>query len=306
MADSNRAALAYVEESTWGTTPSSALQTLRITGESLGNQESSTESAEVLSDRQLRDVIRTGEFSQGDINGELSAGTLDTLLEGVLAGAWSSNVLENGSTKKSYTFEKKFVVDGSPSEHFLAFPGCRLDTLGLSFAQESVISYTLGVMGKAGVNATSTAGSGSYTAAGTTEPLASADLTAITEASGDIANDVVSIDLNLSNNLRRQMALASTDPRGFGYGGFRASGSLVLYFEDMDLFDKYEAETKTELEFTVTDSASKSYTFTIPKARWGTPEINIEGVNGDVQATFPWTAVKDTVTGSTISITRVP
>lgn len=304
MADSNRAALAYVEETTWGTTPSSALQTLRITGESLADQEGTTESAEVLSDRQLADVIRTGRWSQGDINGELSADTLDTLLEGVLGDAWSSGVLENGATKHSYTFEKLFNVDGSPSQHFLTFPGCRLDTLGLTFGQESVITYTLGVMGKAGVSNAATAGSGAYTAAGTTEPLSTADITAITEASTDPGN-VTELSLNLTNNLRRQMALGDTDPVGFGYGGFRASGSLSLYFEDRGLYDKYVAETKTELEFTVTDSASNSYTFTVPATRWGTPEINIEGVNGDIVAAFPWTAVKDTVTGSTISITRV-
>ncbi|MCR4375334.1 MAG: phage tail tube protein, partial [Acidobacteria bacterium] len=105
MADSNLADFAFIEESTWGTTPASALQTLRITGESLADQEESTESAEILSDRQLRDVIRTGRFSQGDASFELSAATLDTLLQGVMADTWASNVLENGATKKSFTFE---------------------------------------------------------------------------------------------------------------------------------------------------------------------------------------------------------
>jgi len=307
MSDANRTQLGFIAESTYGTTPSSALQALRFTSESLNNQESTVESAEILSDRNLVDVIRTGEYGQGTINGELSAGTLDTLLEGVLAGSWSSNVLENGTTKKSYTFEKLLNVDGSPSAHYLAFKGCRLDTLDLTIPTEGVIGYSLGIMGKAGINALTTAGSGAYTAAGTTEPLAADKLTAFTEASASIISDVVSVNLSLSNNLRRQMRAGSTEPRGYGYGGFRVTGTLVLYFENMDLFDKYEAETKTELEFTVTDSASKAYTFTIPKTRWGTPTIDIQGVNGDVQASFPFTGVKDAgATESTISITRVP
>jgi hypothetical protein len=305
MADSNSADFAFVEEATWGTTPASALQTLRITGESLTDQEESTESAEVLSDRQLRDVIRTGRFSQGDISFELSAGTLDTLLEGVMADVWASNVLENGSTKHSYTFEKKIAVDGSPAAHFFAFKGCRLDTLSLNISRGSVITGTIGAIGKSGLGAAVTAGSGAYTAAGTTSPVSAVDLTALTEASASPGN-VTEVTLNLTNNIRRQMALGSADPIGYGYGGFRASGMLTLYFQDRALYDKYVAETKTELEFVVTDNASKSYTFTVPSARWGPPEITIAGVNDDIFAAFPWTAVRDSVTGSTISITRVP
>ena len=302
MADSNAASLAFIEEVTWGTTPASALQTLRFTGESLQDQEESTESAEILSDRNLRDVIMTGRFSQGDISGELSAGTLDVLLEGVMADAWSTNVLENATTKKSFTFEKDIDVNGTSS--FLTYKACRIDTLALTFPVAGVVTYGLGIMGKHSIGAAATAGSGAYTAAGVTEPMASEQVV-VTEASTS-PGDVRSLSINLSNNLRRQMALGASAPIGFGYGGFRASGALELYFANRTLYDKYVAETKTELEATVTDSAAKSYAFTIPKARWGTPTINLEGVNGDVFATFPWTGVYDSVTGDTINITRVP
>lgn len=303
MADSNRADFAYIEESTWGTTPSSALQTLRITGESLADQEDTTESGEILSDRQLRDVIRTGRFSQGDINFELTEDVLDDLLPGVLADAWSSNVVENGNTKKSFTFEKKIAVDGSPAAHYLAYKACRIDTLSLSVQQGAVITGTLGVMGKGSVGSATTAGSGAYTAAGTTEPLSAVDVTALTEASTDPGN-VTEISLEITNNLRRQMAVGDSDPIGFGYGGFRVSGSMSLYFANRDLYDKYVAETKTELEFTVTDSASATLTVTIPKCRWMAPTIVIPGVNDDIIAAFPFTAVKDASTGSTIYVTR--
>lgn len=303
-ADSNAAEIGFIEEVTWGTTPASALQTLRVTSESLQDQEESTESAEILADRQLRDVIMTGRFSQGDISGELSYGTLDDLLEGVLADEWATNVLENGSAKKSFTFEKAIAVTGTPSTHYLTYKACRMDTLGLTFPTAGVITYALGILGKHSIGAAATAGSGAYTAAGTTEPLASEQVV-VTEASTS-PGDVRSLSINLGNNLRRQMALGASDPIGFGYGGFRASGVLELYFANRDLYDKYVAETKTELEATVTGSDDTAYVFTVPKARWGVPTINLEGVNGDVFASFPWMGIKDTVTGSTINITRIP
>ena len=304
MADANAAALGFIEESAWGTTPSSALQTLRFNSESLQDQEETVESAELLSDRQLRDVIRTGRFSQGDISGELSYATLDDLLEGVMADDWSTNVLENGSTKFSYSFEKAIFVD-TPATHYLTYKGCRIDSLGLVFPVSGVVGYTLGILGKHSIGGSATAGSGSYTAAGVTEPMA-ADQVVVTEASSS-PGDVTSLSVNLTNNLRRQMALGDQNPIGFGYGGFRASGVLELYFDDRGLYDKYVAETKTELEVTVTATDAKAYVFTVPKARWGVPVINLEGVNGDIFASFPWTAIKDAgVTDNTITITRVP
>lgn len=303
MADANTAALAYIEEVTWGTTPASALQTLRFTGENLVDQEESTESAEILSDRMLRAVRRTGRFCQGDINFELSDDVLDDLLEGVLADDWTSNVLENGTTEKSYTFEKQITVDGSPSPVYRTFKGCRLDTLSLTMQPGALITGTLGVLGKGGLAGTVTAGSGAYTAASSTEPLSCIDITTITEASVD-PGDVTEITLNITNNLRRQMALGSSDPIGLGYGAFRVDGTMRLYFADNSLYTKFVNETETELEFTVTDSASSTLTFTIPTARWGPPEEPITGINTDIIASFPFTAVRDSVTGTMISVTR--
>ena len=96
MADSNRLNLAYVAESTWGTTPAGPpiLQDLRFTSESLGQDTNSVTSQEIRSDRQVADIIRTGVSVSGDINGELSYGTYDDFFASVLYSAgWSTAVV---------------------------------------------------------------------------------------------------------------------------------------------------------------------------------------------------------------------
>jgi len=304
MSDANRASIGYVEESTWGTTPTAALQTLRITGESIQDNEEVAESAEILSDRNLRDYVRSGEYSAGSLNFELTDDVLDDLLEGVMAGSWATNVLINGTTKHSYTFEKKFPVDGSPSTLYWAITGARIDTLNLTMNQGQIITGSLGVIGKAGNEATSSVGT-SYTAAGTTQVLSAEDITALTEA-GTSPGNVTQLSLSLTNNLRRQHVVGGADPIGIGYGGFRATGQLTMYFENFDLYAKYEAETKTALVCTVTTPGTPTayLTFTVPAVRWGAPQILVPGVNQDVMASFPFTAVYDSTTGGSFKVTR--
>lgn len=90
MSDSNLAELSFLEEVTWGTIPSIALNTLRYTSESLDDNTDSAESQEVRSDRQIADQIRTGKSASGDINFELSYGSFDVLLTGFMMAAWGA------------------------------------------------------------------------------------------------------------------------------------------------------------------------------------------------------------------------
>ena len=85
MADTNDAQLSYIEETTFGTTPSSALTDLRITSESFGHNITNTQSNEIRSDRQVTDLIQVDAEAAGGYNFELSYGTPpDNLLEGAL------------------------------------------------------------------------------------------------------------------------------------------------------------------------------------------------------------------------------
>jgi hypothetical protein len=96
MADSNRLRLAYVEESTLGTTPASpAMRLVRATGESLNFDIGNTESKEIRADRQTTDLIQVDAKSSGGINFELSFPTVRTALEDFLsaslfASGWSN------------------------------------------------------------------------------------------------------------------------------------------------------------------------------------------------------------------------
>ena len=93
MSDADRVNIAFVEEVTFGTSPSATMDRLRFTSESLNMETDTVQSAEISNDRQVKGVIRTNIRGAGDINFELSYDVIDAFLQAALfSSAWSSQV----------------------------------------------------------------------------------------------------------------------------------------------------------------------------------------------------------------------
>lgn len=117
MSDANRMRLSYVEEVTFGVTPSANLTDVRHTGESLGLDTTTVDSAEIRSDRQIVDTARTSIQGAGDINFELSYAAYDDFLEAALLSAgWSSPVTVGpGATFSVATGSGDYTISDSGS-----------------------------------------------------------------------------------------------------------------------------------------------------------------------------------------------
>jgi len=105
MSDTNRVSLAYVKETTYGTTPSGppTLKSLRFTGESLSQENTTVTSQEIRSDRQIVDLLRTGVRAPGDLNFEFSYGAFDEWMEWALLSATGTTPATNTPTSGSIT-----------------------------------------------------------------------------------------------------------------------------------------------------------------------------------------------------------
>lgn len=90
--DSNRTALYYGEETSWGTAATCTYQTLRFTGESFAYNISNVTSTEIRNDRQITDLIQTDADVSGGFNFEFSYNTFGDLLEGALWSDWSTDL----------------------------------------------------------------------------------------------------------------------------------------------------------------------------------------------------------------------
>lgn len=89
LANTNRAKLSYLIESTFGVNPGTAGRALRMTGESLKYAIKNETSKELRADRMTADLIQVGAESNGGFNFELSAKEYDDLIEAALMGTWA-------------------------------------------------------------------------------------------------------------------------------------------------------------------------------------------------------------------------
>ncbi len=129
----DQAGLAFVVESTFGQVPSGppTLQDLRFTSESLKQETDTVSSAEIRTDRQVPDVIRTAIRGVGDINFELSYNSYETFLEASLQSAGFSSLVTN--TDSTYSIDdgdnsindsaSQFVIDGFLANQFIELSG---------------------------------------------------------------------------------------------------------------------------------------------------------------------------------------
>lgn len=107
--DSNRVKLAFVEESSFGVTPTSAtFKEVRLTSESLSHTKQTVVSEELRSDRMRSDVIEVGASAEGEIQFELSFNSFNDLFEAALQGTFVEV-----STTASATFVSTDVTLGS-------------------------------------------------------------------------------------------------------------------------------------------------------------------------------------------------
>lgn len=304
MADTNQTRTAFVEETAFGTTPSSNLQLLRTTGGTLTPRRTTVTSDEIRDDLRSGEPVRTSEWAEGDVNVEWSYGTLDDILEGVLMNAWASNVLIDGTTEKSYTFEEQIVDPTFSPDQYMIYKGCRIASLSMSLALESIVTGSFSVMGATPSNAQASAGTGN-TDPNSNSPFNTVDMvTTLTEGAqgGSEASlsRIVGVDLTLTRALRTKMEIGALNPFDIGVGRLSLTGSVQQYFEDDSLVSPWFNYTERGLTLVLDDGAGtgNSITIEIPRLKYvGDLQIDKPGPDDDVLVTAnfeAWGNVDDT------------
>lgn len=388
IGDTSRGALRFVEETTAGETPASALTELRITGEGLTPNYTNETSNEIRSDRQITDSILVGYDVSGNVDGELSYEAFDSFMEGALfddlttvvavsetdisaaasdnsintaagdftaenieVGQWlqvdgfttngtsffcrvvsvatlklvvtgitlvdegpltitmKGQFLKNGTAEHYYTIETEYTDLDTPEFH--TFKGMKCDTMGLSLSAQSIFTIAFGFMGLTHLVGTSTAGTGSPTAASTND---------VFNASGNIANIrengalldgltpkiwVSGLDVNVANGLRAQKAIGTSGNIGIGDGRCNVSGTMTAFYTGKALYDKLIANTATSIDFRVADSAGNTYIIDMPRIKYQGGAPNITGADADVELPLDFQALRDPTLGFTISISKI-
>lgn len=305
MSETNLTNLGYVAETTFGTTPSSALQLLRRTGGSITPNQGTTRSEEIRSDLRAGAPIRTSQMASGSINVEWSYGTFDDILAGMFMEDWASNVLVDGTTKKSYTFEEQFL--GRSPADYMIYKGSRIASVSMDLAVDSVVKGSFGVMTATPSIAQATAGTGAASAVTSTEVYNCVDMVTTLDENSSALDKVVGVTVQFDRSLRAKRKIGALNPFDIGVGRLIATGTITQHFEDATLADAYYAFSDRSLDITLTDSASKVLAIEFPKIKYvGDLQVDNPGPDDDVLVTANWEAYGLATDSFLARLTRTP
>lgn len=304
--------LSIVAETAWGTTPATpAFTNARFTGESLQWSKATVRSEEIRPDRNVVDEIQTGRSAAGGVDFELSYGTFDKLIAGLMFSDWDDDVIKNGADEgTAFTLERTLSLAAGVKE-YQRYVGMVVNTMSLSITAAQLVTGSFGLMGKFGGRGTTPIAGATYVESPQNHVVnAATDFASLKVGDGSIVPLVQSITIDITNNLRTQEAVGSLDAVGIGTGRFEATGSMEVYFSSGDLLQAFLDHDDISLEFTLGTETGKRYKFNFPTIKLvGDPGSNATSNDSDVMLTLNFTAVLDRLTaptpiGATLEITR--
>lgn len=221
--------------------------------------------------------------------------------------AISQSVVSNGSSL-SRTFTLEYAM--TDINQFLPFRGMRTNSMDLSLEVGSIITGSFGFLGQGHDGMVgATALPGSPVASQSLEVMNSvADVGAIYENGSSIltgsSSFIKSVKLNVTNNLRGQKAVGVFGNAGVGLGQLAITGSLDIYVENANYYNKWLAGTKTNLALGMADAAGNGYLVELDKVQFKDGGLNLGGRNDDTMLSLPFEAFYDPTTNRGIRLTR--
>jgi len=299
FAQGSRSSLAYIAESTFGTTPSTpTLANLPINSHSLDLTKDRVEGNEIQADRMPRVDRHGNRQAGGSIEVDLRKGDFDSLMESAFFSTFSTNVLKVGTTPKYFSMEDRAADIGQ----YRLFKGMAVSTFGVSIAPNQMVTGTFDMVGKDMTQSSSSATASPITAASANAPFDS--YSGVISDGGSGIAIVTSLEFSLSNSLAPTFVVgASTTPQ-LEYGRAVVEGTMTVYYEDATLINKFLNETESTIEVTVDDpTGSSDYTFLFPRVKYNGASVPLANPQSRL-ITLPFVALYDSTEGTNIKLTR--
>lgn len=303
MAQNTRRRLSYILESTFNTTP--ATPTLQAFEHS--TFDFNPQAAEVL-DNSVRDDRQVAFVRQGNLSG---AGTLgvklapvayDDFIQAAFLGTWTTNVVNNGTTQRSFTVEEGYLDRNA----FIVYRGVTVGGMTLGVTQNDLVDVSFPM-----TFASSTQESGTSVATSTTAVTARPKFFhegGVIQVAGSPVANITSIEWTLDNGVTSNYALGATTMRSVTANKVNATGTITAYFETGALYNRFFTANSSSTGFSLSHqltAGANSYTFLLPNCVVSTGVQVDRAEEGPVMIQLPFRAVRDNTTGVTIRCTRV-
>jgi len=312
IATGSSAKFSYVVESVAGTTPATpTFNEFGINDFSLQMTKDTFTDPSIQSDRQTHFFKHGNKKIGGNVAVTLlgvgatpTGNTLfDPWLESVFNASWVSNVLKIGNTVKNFTVEKILQTPDNVS-HYFRYKGVQATSLSVEVALNAPVKATFGFMGLSEdpVSTSAIAGATYVAEPNGPQPLVHINANNFFKEGGAASSLMTAFSFTMNNESDANFALGSATAQSITSSTAKVTGSATYYFSDATMYNKFVNETSSSLEVKLSDG-TRSYTFLFPKIVYGSANNVVNNENAIV-LTMPFTAVYDSVTGTTVQITR--
>lgn len=300
FAQGSRSSLAYIAETTFGTTPNTpTFANLPFNTHSLDLTKDRVEGNEIQADRMPRVDRHGNRQAGGSIEVDLRKGDYDAFFESAFLNSFSTNVLKIGTTPKYFSIEDA----ANDISEFRLFTGMSVSTLNVSIAPNQMVTATFDMVGKNMTQASSTGSTGGTpTAASTNAPFDS--YSGAIEDGGSALSIVTSIDFTLTNSFAPTFVIGSDSAQQLEFGRAVVEGTMTVYYENETLINKFLNETESAIEVSVDDpTGSNSYTFLFPRVKYNGASVPVQNPQSRL-ITLPFVALYDATEATNLKLTR--
>lgn len=302
MANGSRTSIWGIAEATYGTTPATpSMSRLRFTGADLGIDKDTLSSKEIRSDRQVTDFRMGQNKAGGSLSAEIMDDTfLDSIIEAVMCGTWTADVLKNGTTRRSFSFLEYFEDLGAGNTPYHLHKGVEFGSMEVKLQPNGLATIDFDTISQS-VTVGAAAPTDAVLGTASTSTAMDSFTGVITEGGSGVAV-VTELSFKVDNEIDRKFVIGSRDTLRPSMGSSVVTGSITAYFDDKTLLNKFLDETVSSLAVSVTDGTN-TRGFEFPKIRYtgGRPTVKDDG---PLTVTLPWQAVYDSVLGASMKITR--
>lgn len=232
----------------------------------------------------------------------VSGGTLVTEAAGPSVMVKSKSV-RNGTTKHSYSIEKRFQ---DLTNVFVSHKGMVVNGLNLNAAVGSIVNGSFSFTGTVTAYGAATIGTGANTAATANQVYDPTDSIGTVWIDGAASSACVrSLNLTTTNNNRNTQCLGSLFPSGINMGTLGVTGQAELYFSDYTLLDKFLAGTAISLSYSFSDADGNYTVIDLPNVKFNTGTISGISKNSDAMVSLGFTALYDSTATYAIQVSSL-
>lgn len=224
-----------------------------------------------------------------------------TLVTDVAAGSRSvtadGRTILIGSVLNTYTMERRFT----DIDQYQVFRGVAVNQMSIQIKPDSMVQGSLELLGMAsdGMDGTSI---GEPTAAAANSPLVAFDAGLYYDGVQQAV--VTGVDITLANGRSVQPVVGSKFSPDVFEGTALISGTLTAFFENADLYNLFFDEEESDLHIKLLDPNGTDFlVIMLPRIKTNAGDLD-PPQEGPVSISFPFKALVDSVTGTSMAIQR--